>query len=199
MGREADIWAEVGDEAGSVRALLESDALILRSSIRRRYLRRDLERVEVDGDALTFTCCGAAVRLHMGVKIASGWREAIMTPPPTLRSKLRLECGARAMLIGINGDVALREALDGVLVTDIGTADMIVACVEAGSDLDAALDLHALRQSLPIWAVYRKGPKVFFGATFTRERMRAAGFRDTKTCAVSEVRTATRYHSSATR
>ena len=56
MGREATVRATVGAESAETRALLESDALILRGTLRRRFPRVAMTDVTVDGDRLRFAC-----------------------------------------------------------------------------------------------------------------------------------------------
>ena len=48
---------------------------------------------------LSFTGAGQQVRLHLG-DAAQTWYTAITTPPPSLRAKLGLDSGARALLYG---------------------------------------------------------------------------------------------------
>ncbi len=194
MGREALVYAEVGSETDEVRALLESGELILRGAIRRRCPKPALEGVTVEGEVLCFTYAGDPVRLHLGAREAEAWRKAITMPPPSLRTKLGLNKGARALLVGSFEDDALAEALDGVLVEDGADAAVMIACIERPDDLSAARTLHAAHPSLALWAVYPKGRGVTFGENEIRASLRAKGFRDTKSCAVSERLTATRYN-----
>jgi hypothetical protein len=193
LGKEADIHAEVGDAAGEVHALLERDELILRGDIRRRFPRTALEDLRVTDGVLSFTGAGQAVRLHLG-DAAATWYTAITTPPPSLRAKLGLDRGARALLHGNCDDADLAAALDGVLTDDGAQAAMLVACITGPEDLDAAEAMEARYPRLPIWAVYPKGRNVPFGDSAIRDTLRAHGFRDTKSCAVSVRLTATRYN-----
>jgi hypothetical protein len=193
MGREALTWAEVGGEAGDVRALLESTELILRGDVRRRFPRDRLARVRVEGDRLRFDCCGEAVALQLGATVAHRWAEAIAKPAPSLRAKLGLAAGARALRVGAFDDAALESALAGVLVDAVETADMIIACISGPADLDAALAIHTAYPALPLWVIHPKGKGVAFGDGEIRAVLRARGFRDTKSCAVSERLTASRY------
>ena len=193
MGREALVHAEVGNEADEVRALLESGELILRGAIRRRYPRSALEGAAVEGEVLCFTYAGEAVRLHLGARAAEAWRKAITTPPRSLRAKLGLDKGERALLIGSFDDDALAEALDGALVEDGAAAGMMIACIEGPDDLIAAQTIHRAHPGLALWAIYPKGRDVTFGESKVRAALRMKGFRDTKSCAVSERLTATRY------
>ncbi|MBV9566772.1 MAG: hypothetical protein JO172_01410 [Hyphomicrobiales bacterium] len=193
MGREAVVHAEVGNEADEVRALLEIGELILRGPIRRRFPKMALSDVTVEGEVLRFVCANEAVRLHLGARQAKAWHKAITAPPPTLRAKLELDKGARALLIGSFDDDALAEALDGVLVKDGSAAGMMIACVERVDDLAMANATHAAHPELAIWAIYPKG-RTAFGEKEIRTALRAKGFRDTKSCAVSARLTATRYN-----
>lgn len=193
MGKEADIRAEVNGASGEVRALLERDELILRGEIRRRFPRTALQDVTVADGVLSFTGAGQAVRLHLG-DAAATWHTAITTPPPSLRAKLGLNRGARALLHGACGDADLAAALDGVLTEDGAEAAMLVACITGPEDLATVEAMQAQYPQLPIWAVYPKGRNVPFGDSAIRETLRAHGFRDTKSCAVSARLTATRYN-----
>lgn len=195
MGKEADIHAEIGDVAGEVRALLERDELILRGEIRRRFPRASLQDVTVADGVLSFTSTGQQVQLHLG-DAAQTWYTAITSPPPSLRAKLGLDRGARALLYGECDDPELDDALDGVLTEDGAQAAMLVACITSPEDLAAAEALQAQYPQLPIWAVYPKGRNVAFGDNAIRETLREHGFRDTKSCAVSSRLTATRYNPS---
>jgi hypothetical protein len=193
MGKEADIRADVDGVSGEVRALLERDELILRGEIRRRFPRQGLANLQVADGVLSFTGAGQAVRLHLG-DAAPAWYKAITTPPPSLRAKLGLDKGGKALLYGECDDAELAAALDGVVTENGAQAAMLVACITTPEDLAAAEAAQARNPHLPIWAVYPKGRNVTFGDSAIRESLRAHGFRDTKSCAVSERLTATRYH-----
>jgi hypothetical protein len=188
MGREAIARAEVDGHAAEVKALLEARELILRGPIRRRYAKAALQAVRAEGGALRFESGGEAVALHLGEPAAARWAEAIRKPLPSLRDKLDL--GGSVLMIGACDDPALAEALADACTEDAAQARMIVARVDGAADLDRAL---AVPGRLAIWAVYAKG-KSAFGDSAIRERLRAAGYRDTKACAVSDRLTATRYH-----
>ena len=196
MGREAVVNAQIGDQAGEVHALLESSELIMRGAIRRRFPKAALEQVRVDEGTLYFVCSGEAIRLELGARMAQSWCKAIATPAPDLRAKLGLHKGARALRVGAFDDAALTEALKGVLVKKVRLADMIIACIKSAADLDAALVLQAAQPKLPVWTIYGKGSGIPFGDSHIRTALRGAGFRDSKSCAVSERLTATRYNPS---
>ena len=49
-------------------------------------------------------------------------------------------------------------------------------------------------RAFSLWTIYPKGRGVAFGEREIRTVLRAAGFRDTKSCAVSGLLTTTRYN-----
>lgn len=191
MGREALVRAEVGRESGEVKAVLEAQELILRGDIRRRFLKAMMSDMRVDGAVLRFSCNGETVALNLGTKVAEAWARAIATPPPSLRAKLGLDRGAKALLVGVCDDPALADALDGMLVDDPHEAAMAIARIDAREELAKA---QAAAATLPLWAVYPKGRAIPFGDAAIRAALREAGWRDTKSCAVSDRLTATRYN-----
>jgi hypothetical protein len=194
VGREALVHAEVGDETGEVRALLESAEMILRGAIRRRFPKSSIKSVTVKSDTLCFTCAGELVRLHLGPRAAEAWRKAIAVPPPGLRAKLGLDKGARALLVGSFDDDVLANALKGVIVKDGLDAAMLIVCVRGAGDLAAAQAIHVEHPGFPLWTIYPKGRGAAFGEREIRTALRAAGFHDTKSCTVSGLLTATRYN-----
>lgn len=194
MGREALAYVEVGSAAGEVKALLESHELILRGAIKRRFPKAAIESLSVEDETLCFMVAGEAVRLALGNKIAASWMEAILKPPASLRTKLGLDKGAKALLIGAHEDDDLGEATKGVLVEDGTKPDMLLALVYSEADLNRAFSIHASIPGIPLWAIYPKGKAATFGDTAIRTKLRDLGFRDTKSCAVSDRLTATRYN-----
>ncbi len=194
MGREAQVHAEVGREAGEVRALLESTELILRGDVKRRIPKTAMEDIRVDGELLRLRVGLETVTLHLGAKQAQSWAAAIAKPPPSLGAKLGLGKGARALVAGKIADDALASATEGFLVKDGAKANMIIAIIDGPSDLAKAQKVHAGFPTLPLWTIYPKGRGVTFGDTAIRAALREAGFRDTKSCAVSDTLTATRYN-----
>ena len=191
MGREAVISATAGEDAGEVKAILESGELILRGAFRRRWPRAALTGVRVENGALFLTAAGEPVRLELGA-LAGAWAKALTTAPPSLRSKLGLGRG-KALVVGPATDAELTAALEGVTAGSLAEAAMVVAVVETDADLARALAALEGRRDRPLWVVYPKGRGVAFGDGAIRTALRAAGMMDTKACAVSERLTATRY------
>lgn len=193
MGREALTVARIGAETASVKALLESGELILRGEIKRRYPRDSIALPGVVGDTLQFKVGDEDVALELGALEASKWLKALLTPAPSLKDKLGLAKGGEAMLVRPIDDTALCAALLDATCNDLAHASMLIAPVEGLADLESALELHARAPHLPIWVIYPKGAAATFGDAAIRSMLRERGFRDSKSCAVSDRLTATRY------
>lgn len=107
--------------------------------------------------------------------------------------KLGLSGDARALVIGELADPALIEATAGALAPDGAAAQMIIAVVADADGLAAAMRAHDAHPALPLWMVYPKGRATAIGDGAIRTALRAHGLRDSKSCAVSDTLTATRY------
>jgi hypothetical protein len=191
MGREALTHAEVGRDAGEVRVLLEAREMVLRGDIRRRYALADVSGVSVEDEVLQFMVGGEIVRLFLGAEAARKWAEAMLKPPPSLAQKMGLASGRPVWVLTPVDDPALQDAI-GDAAAEEARADMALAVVESEAALEAVLTAHRRRPETSLWLVYPKGGKEF-GDTAVRLRLRSAGYRDSKSCAVSEQWTATRY------
>lgn len=207
MGREAQVRAEWRGASGAVKALLESQELILRGAIRARIPRADITAVHAAGQRLVLDCDGERLVLEFGVEAgaesggdaergaaaAVRWRTALLTPPPSLASKLGVDPEHPAYPLGVLDDAALREALLGATVSEPGRAASILAVIENAAAVAAALEVSASWPELPLWCVYPKGASGPVTGAELREELRALGYIDTKSSAVSDRLTATRY------
>lgn len=193
MGREQICQARVGAEAAEVKALLETSELILRGGLRRRYPLAQLQQLQVAGDALHFQAAGEAVQLQLGAAEAQRWLAKIHRPPPTLAAKLGVSAQQPAWVHGPLDDAALAQALHGATTRNPAAAQLMLAVVGSAAALDAALQVHAALPCRALWLVHAKGPHAPLGDSAIRSTLRACGYVDNKTTAVSEVHTATRY------
>jgi hypothetical protein len=185
MGREArDAAARFGGQAGPVTALLEADELILRGAVRARLPRAGLTDWRVAGDALHLVTPEGPLVLTLGAAAAAAWARALDRPAPTLAQKLGL--GAAVLAVGVTD-----PALAAVLAGRAGTpAALVVAEVHDAGMLRAAVQAAEGR---PLWVATVKGRGTPFGADAVRAALRGAGWVDSKSCAVSDRLTATRY------
>lgn len=194
MGREAETLCQLDGAPHAVKAVLESAELILRGdSLRRRWPLAALRAVQATGDQLRFQADGETVHLALGAAQAAAWARKILTPPPSLATKLGLRPEAPAWVLGPVDDAALAEALHGAVTEDPAAATLCIAIVCAPDELAAVLARHAPHVHLPLWLVHLKGRGPHLGDSEIRRTMRAQGYMDNKTSAVSARLTATRY------
>jgi hypothetical protein len=192
MGREAEGQAVWRGASGAVKALLESDGIILRGEIRARLPRDGLMGWRVEGDGLCLQSGVEPLVLTLGAKEAAAWVKALEKPLPSLAAKLGVSPLARAWVIGGPAPEEIAVAVAGADVPGPDGAALIVAVLTGPGDLSAALvagQAHGLR----VWCVHGKGKAAAVGDAAVRAVFRGAGWMDIKACAVSEAFTATLY------
>lgn len=192
MGREAEGHAVWRGETGAVKALLESDVLILRGEVRAKLPRNGLSGWRVEGEDLCLRSERELLVLTLGEKEALAWVRALDKPAPSLAAKLGISETARPWVIGGPMPQELGEAVASLGLPGPGGAALIIAVLTKAEELAAAL-AEGRAQGLRVWCVHGKGK----GATVTdgevRNLFRAAGWIDVKTSAVSAEFTATLY------
>jgi hypothetical protein len=177
-----------------VKALLETDTVILRGAVKRRIPIPSITDIRVNADSLQLTAAGAAVVLELGGAEAARWATKLAMPAPSLRQKLGVGPDSPAFVIGEIGGTPLAEALAGVSAKVPSAARVMVAMVRDEAELNRALATHAtLPAGAAIWVVYGKGRAALFGEGAVRALMRGNGFIDTKVSGVSQTLSATRY------
>lgn len=193
MGREAETIAQWQGQTAEIRAHLESTEIILRGGISDRVPRPSISSMSVDQGLLTLATDRGPLVLELGEAEATLWLAALQKPVPTLAEKLGVSAGCLAFVQGAFDDAALAEALRGVVTADIARAGLLVVVLAGAADLEAAFDLAASAPALGVWCVYPKGRASAVTDAIVREYFRERGYIDSKSCAVSEVLTATRY------
>jgi hypothetical protein len=196
MGREARCTARVGDQSAEVTALLESTTVVLRGDLKHKWDIATLQNLRVDDGALRFEAGDDAVALQLGEPEAGKWLKKLQTPPPTLAAKLGVSAANPALLIGPTVgtlDPALAEALAGGITTNLREARMLVAVISKPGELQRMADFHADMICKTVWVVHPKGPGANPSDADVRLELRARGYVDNKTSAVSDKLTATRY------
>ncbi|MCM2476529.1 hypothetical protein HGO38_24080 [Rhizobium sp. CG5] len=193
MGREALGNGRWKGQSGTVKALLESDCLILHGAVRARFPRSTLSDIRAHGDTLSMMAGGEPLELDLGHAEAVKWASVLQKPLPTLSHKLGVGPDTPAHVLGPLDDAALCEALAGAVVPSAGEAAMLIAVLREEADLGEALLVSQTHGGLPIWCVYGKGPFKTVSDSLIRSFLRASGYIDSKTSAVSDRLTATRY------
>ena len=195
MGREAICDCTFNGTTAKVKALLESEELILRGDIRMRAPLHTLHDVRVESESLCFNLDKQPIQLRLGAAAAKSWAKKIKTPPTSLADKLGIT-GKTVRTIGSISDRALDSALHSAALVRAQNPDLILSCVDTPESLAATLrDAKAqLARSVPIWLVYRKGPGHPLNEAAIRTTLRANGLMDTKVASVSADLTALRFN-----
>jgi hypothetical protein len=194
MGREAQVVCRVPGDAEVVKAQLESTDLILRGvRIKRRFVLAQLQDLTVVADSLQFVGDGEPVALQLGAAEAAKWLKKISTPPPGLAAKLGISAEQPAWFFGPLDDPVLTLALAGASTSTVADAHVMVAVVLSADALKQALQQHTQMPGRALWLVNEKGPRAGLGDSAIRTALRAQGYMDNKTTAVSERLSATRY------
>jgi hypothetical protein len=175
-----------------VKALLESDGIILRGEVRGRLPRAGLMGWRVEGEDLCLRSDGEPLVLTLGAKEAAAWVRALEKPVPSLAAKLGVSGVARVWVIGGPAPEEIAVAVAGAQASGPEDAALIVAVLTGPSDLDAAL-AAGQASGLRVWCVHGKGKGAAVGDGLVRAAFRGAGWMDIKASAVSEGFSATLY------
>lgn len=193
MGRETVAHAEWQGQTAEVKAIAEANEVILRGAIKARIPRDAITGLCLEKGLLTIDLGAEQLRLDLGATEAEKWLTLLRTSPPSLAAKLGISPEKPAFLLGETDDPALTEALAGARTGDPASASVVISVISADQDLSHTLNFSFRNPDKAIWCVYRKGKAANPGDATIREAMRNAGFRDNKSCSVSERLTATRY------
>ena len=192
MGREAVATCHWRGQIAEARLHLDAQHLSLRGDIRADLPRSTLCDIHVTDEGLRLCAADEPLVMEFGAKDALAWQKALLKAPPTLAEKLGLAPKSPAFVTGDTSDEALATALTGNTTTTAGTATLLIAVTHTHDEVQAAIALAQSHRDKHLWFICRKG-KTDVGSTFIRTSARAAGLIDSKSCAVSDVLTATRY------
>ena len=193
MGRDAEARLAFAGKIGAGRILLESNEIILRGEVRARILRRDVTGFSADGDDLTLRTRQGDVVATLGAKEAAAWLKALAKPAPSLAEKLGVSPDAAVFVVGQPSDATLLAAIAPFRATEFVGAALVLAELADAAAFEIALEILQFVPALPFWGSTRKGKSAPFSDQMLRQAMRARGYIDTKSCAVSSDWTATRY------
>ncbi len=181
MGSEASCTLRYAGETAEVKALLETDELIVRGPVRLKIPLAGLQAEAVEG-RLELAWADERATLELG-PAAERWAERIRNPK-TLRDKLGVKPGMRVTLEGIE--------LDDVEVVDTG-ADLVFLAADSLTDLDRIAPLaETMARDGGIWVVAPKGG-VEPREAQVLEAGRAAGLKDVKVARWSDTHTAHKF------
>lgn len=190
MGREAEAQISYLGATGGGKLLLEGNEILCRGDIRARIPRSDISRSQIVGEYLILTTPQGPLTATLGAKEAAAWVKALAKPVPTLAEKLGIGVASLAFVVGEIADPVLEPVVAPFRTRTIAQARLAVAELRSGTDLTGAV---ARIGALPLWAITVKGRSSPFAEAQMRPLLRAMGYVDTKSCAVSDMMTATRW------
>jgi hypothetical protein len=196
MGREALCECTFAGTTAKVKALLETNEIILRGDIRMTAPLNALKNIRIESETLCFNVDKHTVQLRLGAAVAESWAKKIKSPPPSLAHKLGITDRTIVRTIGEITDRVLFDAIASAAQVSTRNPDLILACIDTPESLATTLRAakSQLARSVPIWLVYRKGPGHPLNESAIRTTLRAQGLMDTKVASVSEHLTALRFN-----
>lgn len=198
MGREVTCLCQWGTESAECKVLLETQDLIVRQTsrgpLRHQVPLTSLAEVKVQDGQLQFKAGPDLVKLDLGKSTAQSWAKKLVTPPPSLASKLGISNGTKLLLLGTTESDELEIALSQAETASSKTPNMILINADSQSALERALQrATAFTPQPPIWIVYPKGSKSNLPESVVRSTLRSQGFIDVKVASVSSTQTALRF------
>lgn len=190
MGRDATAIAHWQGHSGPVRLHLDSNAFDLKGAIRLSIPRSAIADPRAEAGRLTLTANGTPLAIDLPEAEAARWCAALRKPVPSLAQKLGIGPDTPAFLVGETEDAALKAALAQGRAATPEEAVLLLSVVRNVADLEPACTLAGAR---PVWVITGKGKRATVRESDLRAWLRDAGFGDSKSCAVSETLTATRW------
>lgn len=193
MGREAVAVCHWQGEVAEASLHLDSKTLQLRGQIRVDIPRSAIQDVALIESGLRVVTDGPELEMEFSGPDALKWQKALLKKPPTLAEKLGVAADKPAFVMGEFEDAELSAALTGCIAQSLEDAALIVAVLLHEDALEKASELALAYPDKHIWMVHQKGKAAVVGDTMVRTHMRGLGFIDSKTSAVSDQLTTTRY------
>ncbi|MEV1131761.1 hypothetical protein [Agromyces sp. NPDC049794] len=194
MGRQAKAtW--IGEHGGAAVTLhLESAGLHISGERRASVPRTAWTHVQAVDGIVSFEADGDTYRFRLG-PAASAWANALSTPPPTLAEKLGVTHGTPIAVRGALPRPELEDALADAPRAAPWEAELVVVVVRSDAELELLpVWFGECGVATHVWVVHGKGRgSTAPGDNAVRSVLRAAGWRDTKSSAVCDTWSATRY------
>jgi hypothetical protein len=193
MGSESQCTVHFDGKRSEGKALLETDHLIFRGTIRLNIPRKAITKAEADAGTLRVTFPDGTAAFELGPSAAK-WAEKIRNPP-SLLDKLGVKPGMRVAVLGVDDDAFLEQLAERT--SDIARrtpkkdTDVIVLGANTVADLSRLEKLRGyLTPAGAIWVVHTKGKGAAFKDVDVFAAAKRAGLVDVKVAAFSPTHTA---------
>jgi len=193
MGSESQCTVHFDGKRSEGKALLETDHLIFRGTIRLNIPRKAITKAEADAGTLRVTFPDGTAAFELGPSAAK-WAEKIRNPP-SLLDKLGVKPDMRVAVLGVDDDAFLEQLAERT--SDIARrtpkkdTDVIVFGANSVTDLSRLEKLGGyLTPAGAIWVVHTKGKGAAFKDVDVFAAAKKAGLVDVKVAAFSPTHTA---------
>jgi NADPH-dependent 2,4-dienoyl-CoA reductase/sulfur reductase-like enzyme len=193
MGSESQCTVHFDGKRSEGKALLETDHLIFRGTIRLNIPRKAITKAEADAGTLRVTFPDGTAAFELGPSAAK-WAEKIRNPP-SLLDKLGVKPDMRVAVLGVDDDAFLEQLAERT--SDIARrtpkkdTDVIVFGANSVTDLSLLEKLRGyLTPAGAIWVVHTKGKGAAFKDVDVFAAAKQAGLVDVKVAAFSPTHTA---------
>ena len=193
MGSESQCTVHFDGKRSEGKALLETDHLIFRGTIRLNIPRKAITKAEADAGTLRVTFPDGTAAFELGPSAAK-WAEKIRNPP-SLLDKLGVKPDMRVAVLGVDDDAFLEQLAERT--SDIARrtpkkdTDVIVFGANSVTDLSRLEKLRGyLTRAGAIWVVHTKGKGAAFKDVDVFAAAKQAGLVDVKVAAFSPTHTA---------
>jgi hypothetical protein len=193
MGSESQCTVHFDGKRSEGKALLETDHLIFRGTIRLNIPRKAITKAEADAGTLRVTFPDGTAAFELGPSAAK-WAEKIRNPP-SLLDKLGVKPDMRVAVLGVDDDAFLEQLAERT--SDIARrtpkkdTDVIVLGANTVADLSRLEKLRGyLTPAGAIWVVHTKGKGAAFKDVDVFAAAKRAGLVDVKVAAFSPTHTA---------
>ena len=193
MGSESQCTVHFDGKRSEGKALLETDHLIFRGTIRLNIPRKAITKAEADAGTLRVTFPDGTAAFELGPSAAK-WAEKIRNPP-SLLDKLGVKPDMRVAVLGVDDDAFLEQLAEHT--SDIARrtpkkdTDVIVFGANSVTDLSRLEKLRGyLTPAGAIWVVHTKGKGAAFKDVDVFAAAKQAGLVDVKVAAFSTTHTA---------
>ena len=193
MGRETVAVCHWRGEVAEVKLHLDSMHLQLFGDLRADIPRAQITDVRTVEDGVSLKAGNDSLTIELAPLAAKRWHDAIIKQPPTLAQKLGIGAENLAIVLGQTDDITLNKALHGASTKDSSAAALIIAVIVDDCDLTAVHAAALAQSEKHVWMIYPKGKGDGPRGMDIRKYMRERDFIDSKSCAVSDRLTATRY------
>ena len=193
MGSESQCTVHFDGKRSEGKALLETDHLIFRGTIRLNIPRKAITKAEADAGTLRVTFPDGTAAFELGPSAAK-WAEKIRNPP-SLLDKLGVKPDMRVAVLGVDDDAFLEQLAartsDIARRTPKKDTDVIVFGANSVTDLSRLEKLRGyLTPAGAIWVVHTKGKGAAFKDADVFAAAKQAGLVDVKVAAFSTTHTA---------